>query len=289
MKPAFSLSISLWISAVLIAISVYFISVSKKNIQNSLRLNKKLEVYLKAKSALETVKFYVGTGEFKNYYIKNRLPNLPDKLFLDSTPLETNNTTIILQDTSGLINLMYPNLDIINKLLKNKKIKNRQILVDSLVDWLDKDDLESINGAESLFYISNRYNYTPRNSNFLAFKDEVKNIRGWLFEYGKVCNYFVFVPRGTYNFTTMPKILLKIKYNLPDDAIDQIFELKKNYQTDEIFKIFHNSKEKFDALVDLPYPSKIVNIKIKSAQNNISYTINETIDFENYTLLYKED
>jgi len=287
MKKAFSLSITLFISFILLALSAYFLSVSKKSLNNAKYLDIKLKNFLKTKSYFEKIKFYLGSGEYKNYYVINSLKGFPDKLRIDSFEYDFNNTKIILQDGSGLINLMYPNMDILKKLINDNNISD--ILIDSFEDWLDIDDLSRINGAESYYYKSHHYNYLPRNTNFISYMDELKDVRGWNKnkEYEKLKKYFIFYKGGIYNFTTMPINILERKYNISDDIAKNIQIFKLKFNNAKIFELFRKYGEKnIDPNVDLPFPSQVIKIEISTSDNNITTTLKRVIDFKNNINLY---
>ena len=282
MRKAFSLSISLFISAVLLAFSIYFLSVSKTNVSNALKLNKKLFLFLQTKSYLEKVKFYIGSGEFKNFYVINKVSGLPNRLRLDGTKVEINNTIIKLQDTGGLLNVLYPNFTFLKNFLEEN---NTDVMIDSFRDWLDWDEYVRINGAESFYYKSIGAKYVPRNKNFIAFKDELIDIRGWK-NYDKYEKFFVFVPRSGYNFLTMPDSLLMAKYKLSKTQIEKIHKLKNRYETYKAINYWGLHAKDIDVDSDMYFSSKIVKIYIKSEEENISTSLDEVVDFKFFKVLY---
>jgi len=284
MRKAFSLLITLFITFSLLALSTYFLLVSKKTLNNTLLLNTKLNTFLESKSYFEKIKFYLGSGEYKNYYVINNLKGFPKKLRIDSFEYDFNNTKIILQDGAGLINLMYPNMKILKKLINDENISN--ILIDSFEDWLDKDDLSRLNGAESYYYISHHYHYIPRNSNFIAYLDELKDIRGWYKKYEILKKYFIFYEGGNYNFTTMPLKILEEKYDISTDNAKLIQKYKKNFDSKKIFAIFRKYGNNIDPNVDLPFPSRIVKINILTTDKSVVNQIKVIVDFNKNLNLY---
>lgn len=58
-------------------------------------------------------------------------------------------------------------------------IDRASALVDAMVDWVDENDVEELNGAEAEYYISEGYNDRPYNSKFKKLKD-LRLVRGFL-------------------------------------------------------------------------------------------------------------
>jgi general secretion pathway protein K len=73
-----------------------------------------------------------------------------------------------LMDEAGKINLNRIDENALRRVFTNLNIEEplRSILVDSIMDWLDADDLHRINGAESDYYRSLTPPYTAKNGPF---------------------------------------------------------------------------------------------------------------------------
>ncbi len=53
-------------------------------------------------------------------------------------------------------------LEIIKKIVSDNQRAN--IITDSILDWIDADDLQRLNGAEKDYYVNNGFDYTPKNA-----------------------------------------------------------------------------------------------------------------------------
>jgi hypothetical protein len=151
-RKAFSLSITLWMSAALIAGSVYFLKINKENVTIASSLDDKLLSSIEMYSTLELLKHYLILGKFDKNKIKiGKQQFFPFSLPIDSTPFKYKHSTIMLQDTAGLINTMYPYpvAPYAIKILKGEE--QFEIANDSLLDWIDSNDFHKVNGAEHFF------------------------------------------------------------------------------------------------------------------------------------------
>jgi general secretion pathway protein K len=76
-------------------------------------------------------------------------------------------------DEAGKINLNRATDDTLRRILTHLGVEERQrnILVDSIMDWRDEDDLHRLNGAESDYYLKLATPYTARNGPFDSVED----------------------------------------------------------------------------------------------------------------------
>ncbi len=78
-----------------------------------------------------------------------------------------------LMDEAGKININRVDEDTLRRIFTNLGVEEprRSILVDSILDWLDEDDLHRLNGAESDYYLSLSPPYTAKNGPFDTVED----------------------------------------------------------------------------------------------------------------------
>jgi hypothetical protein len=284
-KKGFSLSITLFIAVILLSVSSYFLYLSKERIINSKKLVIKLNTFIKAKDYFEKIKYYLGTGKYENFYVMNSsIKGLPIKLRLDSYEYRIDDVMFSLQDSSGLVNMFVIDVDMLNKMFRaNSK---RSILINSLLDWLDKDSFQRIGGAEYSWYKIHGYSYGPRNKNFIAYLDELIDIRDWSSLFYKYKIFLTFNRGSNYNYMVMPPFLLKIRYGFTDEQIKKIFLLKNKYKIDELLDFFYKNKHYYNYDIDMPYLSRVVKIRVISTEENISSILEGVIDFKNDINLY---
>jgi general secretion pathway protein K len=76
-------------------------------------------------------------------------------------------------DEGGKVNLNRADEDILRRIFRNLGVEEERIniLVDSILDWRDSDDLHRVNGAESDYYQALPYPYSAKNGAFDAVED----------------------------------------------------------------------------------------------------------------------
>lgn len=177
------LVIVLILMVISILLATFIVSLSRDITCATRNLQDKLHTRLETESTLEKLKYAAATGRFHSWYIANSTPDigLPDKLNLRGIPLTIGNSTVRLQDTAGRLGLWPPSPFFIRNVLVAAGIKEEQarIFHDSLLDWVDQDDLKHLNGAERYYYRTEQgYGYQPRNDQFLQSVRELALIRG---------------------------------------------------------------------------------------------------------------
>ncbi len=83
------------------------------------------------------------------------------------------------ENESGKVNLNRAGENLLKMMLNNFQIEaaDRDIIVDSILDWRDKDNLHRLNGAEDDYYLSLPQPYKCRNGDFTSI-DELLLVRG---------------------------------------------------------------------------------------------------------------
>jgi type II secretory pathway component PulK len=107
---------------------------------------------------------------------------LPDFEYVERTDIPLGNGTVSYQitDENGKINLNKAPRDILIKALRASGVEigeQRDIIADSILDWIDKDDDHLLNGAESDYYQGLSPPYNARNG-FFNSVDELLKVRG---------------------------------------------------------------------------------------------------------------
>jgi len=182
-KNGFALSIVLWIVAALLLGIVFIVSFSKKNLKLTEKLQYKLETRVEAESLLEILKFLVLTSEYNgnSLIIHQKLPyDFPNQIVLDGRNyMISNDINISMQDASSLLNVLNPSPKKIAMLAADKNRELKYAIEDSLNDWVDKDNVVKLNGAEEAFYrLKKLVSYIPRNTPAIQSVDELRIIHG---------------------------------------------------------------------------------------------------------------
>lgn len=100
-------------------------------------------------------------------------------------PFGTGFYRVRLVDEGGKVNLNLVGEETLRAIFTNLGIQELQrgILVDSILDWRDEDDLHRLNGAEDDYYLSLSPPYTARNGRFNTVEDLlwVRGVTGEIF------------------------------------------------------------------------------------------------------------
>jgi hypothetical protein len=286
-KKAFSLALTLWIVAILSLLSAYYLNYGKKVVKKSRELQIKLHLVLEAESMVELIKFYGSTGvivenRIENRLLKEKIKKFPNILFIDSRKMVWDNSTIVLQDAAGLIDIN-DKIMIADYMAEDKEKK--AIIEDSMSDWYDYDDYSSLNGAENSYYSEHGRIADVRNEHYFAAAEELFLIRGLdhlskLQQKKLLSNFILSDGGGRYNFFTLKDEILKSRYSLTSNDMEQLKKAKEKGL--EAFKnTFYtlNKRESMSFEEDGIYPSSILRGYVITSFKNIREKIEFVIDF----------
>jgi general secretion pathway protein K len=197
-----------------VSLALYTVSVSREITKTSAQLLDNLQARLESGSALEKLKYIGSTGRFTSWNLENLSGNkdFPLQLNLRDNPLTVGNCELRLQDSAGKLSLWYPHYDILKNLLLAKGVSSADSSVanDSLMDWIDEDDLKRLNGAESYYYkMEQSRPYGARNDRFLQTTGELALVKGFQGQvYDLVKDEMLETVTGSFNFNTADANLL---------------------------------------------------------------------------------
>ncbi len=164
----------------------------------------------------------------KRYQKKDNENRLVQRWNFYGKPFRLNeNTTVILQDLSGLLSLNTLDKTLARGLFSQLGFSGHKVrtFLDSLADWKDKDDLKRLNGAESDYY---RYikKPGPRNA-YLQTLAEVESIQqGQLLTTTQWNTYFTDIIFSRFNPLNAPNLILKAFLN-NEAAYEEVLQQRK--------------------------------------------------------------
>ena len=122
-----------------------------------------------------------------------------------------------LVDEGGKININRVNEEALRRILTNLGLddQRRDMLVDSIMDWRDPDDLHRINGAENEYYSIQSPSYSAKNGPLDSVEDLLW-IRGMTAEL-----FFGYAPASQSTEQNTPRIALKDIFTV-DSPIDRV-------------------------------------------------------------------
>lgn len=225
---------SLFIALVVLTIAVGFNWIVKEHLKASLSLKEKIEGFVEAHSHFQLLLFTLLPGQLttkeilpyrgKDYLGVERLPLNGEWVWLKREDIGVGTrrpVRVSMQDTNGLLSLV--NLDplVFSNLLKILQVseERRRVIVDSLIDWVDRDDYVRLNGAEAEYYRKEGKNYRPRNY-AIQYLEELKLIRGMdeaLFQ--RIAPYLTLLPNTGLNPNTSKKEVVQAYLGLEDEKV----------------------------------------------------------------------
>jgi len=144
-------------TAILSVLALYMTQTAKSQITQAQWGNDKTQAQVNIHSAESLLLFQLLTNK-KNYaqeQANNSEYDLSNVWNFYATPFViNNNVTAQIQDQSSLIQLQYPDANLLKQLLINFAVtaNDAEVLVDSLLDWQDLDNIQRKNGAEAATY-----------------------------------------------------------------------------------------------------------------------------------------
>ncbi len=258
--------IALIISLIAMAITLFVVSVNRSIVESSNMLLDKLNAKFRAESLINEVEFYASTGRFTSDSVENpSVKGLPAKIYINGLSQKIDNNTIVtIRDAGSMMSIWAINPEVISNLLKLDNVSSQRIAIirDSILDWLDKDNLIHLNGAESQYYRSKGYRYTPRNSFALQSIYELKLVRGMdnkTFNFLK--RYLILAPKWHFNLSTMDKAMLSSATGIPYNLLNSLRfkERNKELSLDDLEK---ETGKMLDPAYYQTFPTFVLDIQV---------------------------
>jgi len=286
-RKGFSLALTLWIVAIISLVSALYLEYGKKVVQKTVQLDKKLKVILEAESTIELIKFYTMTGAItlnrvQNGLLKKEFPSLPSTLFIDGRETVWKRSIIKLQDTGGMVGIN--DIETIANILdsdENSSKDKKDIIQDSMEDWLDQNRQTLLNGAESIFYREN--GFEPRDENYFSAIEELFLVRELdnlsLIQKNKLKSTLVVSNYVTHNIYTMDLNLLGKVYNLSKVEIEQLDKAKKEGK-ELLLNLFYEFRpEAFNREGTGVTPTRVIQLVVTTSNKGAREQIKLLISF----------
>jgi len=236
-REGIALLLVLWVLTILMVIVLSFSFMSRTEIQSTASFKESIEKKFLAEAGIER-------GIMEMFY---RIMNKNQTLVLEGTEVwKVDGTSYEAQlgdgyyrvkvlDESGKLNINTVSDILLKNLLMNLGIEegDADIIVDSIMDWRDPDDLHRLNGAEDDYYQSLPNPYEAKDANFDTL-EELILVRGITTEilYGtdekKGIIEFLTVHSNTnkININAAPKEVLMAIPGMSSDFADTIIEIR---------------------------------------------------------------
>jgi len=269
------------IAAVIVTIGVGFNWLVREHIRASDGLKNKAEAILKARSAYDTSIYLLLNGQLTRKEIivagTNEMIAGVTSLPLDGREVSlSEDLHVQIQESNGMISLASLKTGPLARLIK--KTANREdasIPVNSLIDWIDTDDLSMVGGAETFYYRSQGVPYVPRNF-AIQYKDEVGFMKGFDHDlYSKIQPYLTILPSTGFNPNTAGDAVLMAYLDIDAESLKTLkdYMSKKAIASDmELFALTGRRIAGYDEGVYF-FPSPFMEITVRAGAPKSIYTI----------------
>ena len=283
---------------VILTVSIGFNWLVREYIKSAQAFQQKTEAMLKARSVYDTLIYFMLNGNFTaKEIILPQIEGLPE---IKSIPLDGSEVSFLedlavkVQDSNGMLSVTSIKTLPLKRLLTYFGVdpQNADIFIDSLLDWIDQDDLTRINGAEKQWYSSQGFNYEPRNYQ-IQYKEELKLIRGLSPEiYSKIEPYITILPATGFNPNTASDPVLISYLDIGNDTLNvlkEYMQTKPVTSDSELYSLTGRRIVQEEGLYF--FPSSFLEITVQAGKPKPFYTIKAGIDLrENiyypYSIIY---
>jgi len=283
---------------VILTVSIGFNWLVREYIKSAQAFQQKTEAMLKARSVYDTLIYFMLNGNFTaKEIILPQIERLPE---IKSIPLDGGEVSFLedlavkAQDANGILSVTTIKTLPLKRLLTYFGVdsQNADIFIDSILDWIDQDDLTRINGAEKQWYSSQGFNYEPRNYQ-IQNKEELKLIRGLSPEiYSKIEPYITILPATGFNPNTASDPVLISYLDIGNDTLNVLKEYMKTKPVTSDSEIYSLTGRRIVQEEGLYFfPSSFLEITVQAGKPKPFYTIKAGIDLrENiyypYSIIY---
>ncbi len=174
-QRGFILVATLWILAVITIAAVYFAERVSSSIALAQQKQESAEQLIEFANTKADVLYRLGTTPFSFYGLGPQ-----PAIALDDRPYRGRGADIVrLQDERGLLNVNFVDREMMMRFLGELGVpfEKRDVMIDSLLDYTDSDDLRRLNGAEKNEYAALGLPLPP--NELLVTPYQLKNIIGW--------------------------------------------------------------------------------------------------------------
>jgi len=231
----------LWILAILSVIALTFSYMARTETISTISFKENLEEKFLAEAGIER-----GIAElfYRTHYRDQQIEFEGTEVWkTDGTAyvsqLGNGFYTVSIVDDSGKVDINEASDVLLRNLFLNAGVEagETEIIVDSILDWRDQDDLHRLNGAENGYYQSLPNPYQAKNGNFDTV-EELILVRGMTYEIlygdGKKKGIFdlltVHAETDTININSAPREVLMTIPGMTPEIADQLISIRETHE-----------------------------------------------------------
>jgi len=272
-------------AAVIITVGLGFSWLVKEHMKASEGLRNKAEAILRARSAYDTIIYFLlngqvtpgGIGATINDEISG-LKWLP--LNGQKVPL-TDDLYVQAQDSNGMLSLADLNVAGMARLIRNLGgPDDASSIINSYLDWVDEDNFQRVNGAEESYYKGQELPYAPRNY-AIQYKEEVEWVKGMNRElYGKIEPFLTLLPSLGFNPNTASDEVLMAYLNINEESLKSLKDYRSKMAVTSDTELFALTGQRIVGLNEGVnfFPSPFIEITVSAGSPRSIYTIKAGLD-----------
>jgi general secretion pathway protein K len=308
-RKGFALLLVTWVITALMVVVLTFSFITRVETSSSLSFKEMIERKFISEAGIQRGIMEIFYFNYKNVSSEGQSSQVIDETDLwrtDGRPYEgkikDGTYSVKIVDEQGKIDINTAPEILLRNLFKNIGLADNEAdsIVDSIMDWKDKDDLHRLNGAESDYYMSLPTPYKAKNENFDTV-EELLLVKGMstdiLFgsenKKGVIDFLTVHSRQQVINVNSAPKEVLMAIPNMTEEMANSIIDYRKDKRIRNINEIQEILGTAFNQI--LPYisvgNSNIFTIESTGfkGDNKKGYTIKAIIMItgsNNYKYLY---
>ena len=272
-------------AAVIITVGLGFSWLVKEHMKASEGLRNKAEAILEARSAYDTILYFLLNGEVSR---KGIVTTISDEICgLKELPLNgqkvplSDDLYVQAQDSNGMLTLASMNTAALERLIKKVGgLDDPSGIINSYLDWIDEDNFERLNGAEEFYYKGQGLPYVPRNY-AIQYKDEVELIKGMNGElYRKIEPYLTILPATGFNPNTASDEVLMAYLNINEESLKSLKNYVSKMALTSDIELFTLTGRTIVVDGERVYfsPSPFIEITVSAGRTRSIYTIKAGLD-----------
>jgi general secretion pathway protein K len=272
-------------AAVIVTVGVGFNWLVKEHMKASEGLRNKAEAILKARSAYDTLIYFIINGRVLQREIVSAIGNEISEL--KALPLDGQKVPLSedlyaqAQDSNGVLSLVTMNTFAMDRLIRKVGgLDNASGIIDSFLDWIDEDNFSRVNGAEEFYYKGEGLPYIPRNYP-IQYKDEFGLIKGVGKElYSKIEPYLTMLPSTAFNPNTASDEVLMAYLDINEDSLKVLKEYISKMPVTSDMELFALTGRRIASKEEGIYffPSPFIEITVSVGRPRTIYTIRAGLD-----------
>lgn len=290
--------LTMLMAAVIVTLGLGFNWLVREHIRSSQGLKDKAEAILKARSAYDTLIYFILNGRVSQREIV--ISGAEEISGLKTLPLDgqrvlfSDDLYVQVQDSNGLLSLASMDMAALERMIRRlERPEDVSGPISSYLDWIDADNLSRVNGAEEFYYRGQGLPYVSRNY-AIQYKEEVEFIKGIGPElYGRLQPYLTMLPTTGFNPNTAGAEVLMAYLDINEESLQalQDYRSKKAISSDR--ELFALTGRTIASQVEGIYffPSLFMDIAVSVGRPRSLYTIRAGLNIRQnmhspYSVLY---